>query len=767
MQKDTALSIKKKVVVFLHLIFLTLAVSGISLMYLNSHYGNGIAMIHETKYEDSDEFASQLQEDIELVFSYVAYRDILETNGILDMSLPMARIRTSADSEMQYTIDELVRYARQLGYYLDGNYNIVQDSLTYNDVPEQEVYVTWRAYAQNEQYSEPGDAYSTLKELSLDTLNCLSHYYTSYERFFNHPTNLYFQIYYQDTSEHKLYSNAPDLSDTTMKAMGRYCFLSGDSIIVESNLQEAPKNIAAYTEGYNPYDANTYYTIIAVDTTYATADTYQAAAEIYRQLRASYLEGLMYLALGLIGCCFTLYYLITKSGYTSGENTELHLHGFDLITTESWLALSVIATFFALFLSERILLKLVHLIVSVANWDFAERMMNAVVIYICILVSTFSLLRRYKAQQLWHNSILYKFTDNVRLYFTYQKKRKTLTLCYFIFVLMHVMVGLATLFLSNYWNYSWAKGLAGSLAFLVFAADVWIFFRLFKKSIQQDNITEAIDTIASGDTSYHVNPDEFTTQEKEIALRLNSIGTGLEAALQEKVKSERLKADLITNVSHDIKTPLTSIINYLDLIKREDIDNPRIQNYLDVLEQKAQRLKNLTEDLVEASKASSGNIKLEIMNIDLVELVHQTNGEFEEKFATRNLQLISHLPEESLLISADGRSLWRVLENLYNNAFKYTMENSRVYTDVTCEGNWVCFSIKNISQNPLNIRGEELTERFVRGDVSRSTEGSGLGLSIAQSLTLLQKGTFEILIDGDLFKVLVKFPLSKSKSVTP
>jgi len=527
MQKDTALSIKKKVVVFLHLIFLTLAISGISLMYLNSHYGNGIAMIHETKYEDSDEFSTQLQEDIELIFSYVAYRDILETNGMLDMSLPMARIRTSADTEMVYTIDELVRYARQLGYYLDGNYNIVQDSLTYNDVPDQEVYVTWRAYAQNEQYAEPGDAYSTLKELALDTLNCLSHYYTSYERFFNHPTNLYFQIYYQDTTaEHTLYSNAPDLSDTTMKDMGRYCFLSGDSIIVESNLQEAPKNIAAYTEGYNPYDTNTYYTIIAVDTTYAAKDTYQAAADIYHQLRSSYLEGLMYLVLGLIGCSLTLYYLITKSGYTSADHMELHLHGFDQITTESWLALSVIATFFALFLSERILLKLVHLIVSVDNWEFAERMMNAAVIYICVLISTFSLLRRYKARQLWRNSILYKFTENIRIYFTYQKKRRAFILCYFGFVMVHFVIGLIVFILSHYWEYTWAKALAGSLAFIVFAADIWIFFQLFKKSIEQDHITEAIDTIASGDTSYYVNPEEFTTQEKEIALRLNSIGTG-------------------------------------------------------------------------------------------------------------------------------------------------------------------------------------------------------------------------------------------------
>ena len=214
-------------------------------------------------------------------------------------------------------------------------------------------------------------------------------------------------------------------------------------------------------------------------------------------------------------------------------------------------------------------------------------------------------------------------------------------------------------------------------------------------------------------------------------------------------------------MSHDLKTPLTSIINYVDLIKREKIQNEKVQSYLEVLEQKSQRLKTLTEDLVEASKASSGNLKLEISDIDFVELVQQTNGEFNEKFAQRHLELISRLPEQPVLIEADGRRLWRVLENLYNNAFKYAMEHSRIYVDMVLEDEMVVFTIKNISQHPLNISSEELTERFVRGDSSRATEGSGLGLSIAQSLTQLQKGVFQIVIDGDLFKVYVKFPIKK------
>jgi len=226
------------------------------------------------------------------------------------------------------------------------------------------------------------------------------------------------------------------------------------------------------------------------------------------------------------------------------------------------------------------------------------------------------------------------------------------------------------------------------------------------------------------------------------------------------MKSERLKTDLITNVSHDIKTPLTSIINYVELLKQEDFKDPKIRRYIEVLEQKSQRLKTLTEDVVEASKVSSGNITLEFMNLNLVEMIQQTSGEFEEKFKAGDLEEVTNLPNEEIVIRADGRRLWRVLSNIYNNAAKYAMQGTRVYADLEKKDGMACFSLKNISARPLNIPASELTERFIRGDVSRSTEGSGLGLSIAQSLTEMQGGTFELYLDGDLFKVTIKFPVS-------
>ena len=229
--------------------------------------------------------------------------------------------------------------------------------------------------------------------------------------------------------------------------------------------------------------------------------------------------------------------------------------------------------------------------------------------------------------------------------------------------------------------------------------------------------------------------------------------------IKNSLKNERMKTELITNVSHDIKTPLTSIINYVDLLKRENPEDPKIRGYLEVLENKAQRLKVLTEDVVEASKASTGNIALEMTDLNFIELVHQVIGEFEEKFEERNLKMVVHFDEEEAIICADGRRLWRVLENVFGNVSKYAMENTRVYVDVKVDRPNVQLSLKNISAQPLNISAEELTERFIRGDVSRNTEGSGLGLSIAKDLVQLQGGEFKLYLDGDLFKVTIEFKM--------
>ncbi len=251
----------------------------------------------------------------------------------------------------------------------------------------------------------------------------------------------------------------------------------------------------------------------------------------------------------------------------------------------------------------------------------------------------------------------------------------------------------------------------------------------------------------------------FTKNFKEVVKYINDITKGFEVAREEGIKSERLKTELITNVSHDIKTPLTSIINYVDLLKKENIENEKAKEYIDILDSKSQRLKRLTEDLVEASKASSGNVKLNIEKINVVELIKQSIGEFEDKFKNKELEIISEYSEDEIYINADNKYMYRIIENLFSNISKYAQEKSRVYIDVKKNENIAKINIKNISKERLNISSDELMQRFVRGDKSRTTEGSGLGLSISKSLTELQNGNFEIKIDGDLFKVELEFDI--------
>lgn len=283
---------------------------------------------------------------------------------------------------------------------------------------------------------------------------------------------------------------------------------------------------------------------------------------------------------------------------------------------------------------------------------------------------------------------------------------------------------------------------------------------LVTDGMQRQKLLTAIQEINSEEGNTRISESGLFAINRQMAAAVNDLGDGLRHALQEQMKSERMKADLITNVSHDLKTPLTSIINYVDLLKREELHNEKANEYLEVLDQKSQRLKQLTEDLVEASRASSGNVVLDIRRIDVKELLMQTCGEFVERFEARGLQLVENFPQNPQYVDADGRRLWRIIENLFRNVEKYAMPHTRVYLDLINDGDRVAFSLKNISENPLNISPEELTERFTRGDESRSTEGSGLGLSIAKDLTEIQKGTFEIYLDGDLFKVTVSFPIA-------
>lgn len=271
-------------------------------------------------------------------------------------------------------------------------------------------------------------------------------------------------------------------------------------------------------------------------------------------------------------------------------------------------------------------------------------------------------------------------------------------------------------------------------------------------SMQLRRLQKGGEALAAGDLTSQVDTSHMYFDLKRHGENLNAISRGMSIAVEQKLKSERLKTELITNVSHDIKTPLTSIVNYVDLLQREHTPEQE-REYLAVLDRQAHKLKKLTVDLVEMSKASTGNIPCHIARRSVRELIDQTVGEYAEKLSAARLEPVVTLPDEELYCLCDGALMWRVLDNLLSNACKYACAGTRLYIAARREGETVAFSFKNISRDALNIDPDELMERFVRGDSSRTTEGSGLGLNIAKSLVELQKGTFSIAIDGDLFKV--------------
>ena len=293
----------------------------------------------------------------------------------------------------------------------------------------------------------------------------------------------------------------------------------------------------------------------------------------------------------------------------------------------------------------------------------------------------------------------------------------------------------------------------GLVLFNVFC--MYLFIRALR-SLKE--IMISVKESSKGNFSYQLDVNKISPSFLNFAEDVANIQEGFKNSVDEAVKGERMKAELITNVSHDLKTPLTSIISYVDLLKQEKLENESASAYVDVLHEKSYRLKQLIEDLIEASKASSGSLTVEKMRVDYKQLTLQAMGEMEDKTEAMGLTFKVSC-EEPVYIDADGGHMWRILENLLSNVIKYSMPNSRVYVDIFKMDSFGVLVMKNISAAPIDFDETRLTERFVRGDASRTTEGSGLGLSITQSLAEIQGGNFGIQVDGDLFKSIVSIPL--------
>lgn len=556
----------------------------------------------------------------------------------------------------------------------------------------------------------------------------------------------------------KWYTNQPDTKegqqfDTQTILMEAKTM--GDYLLYDMEEKEFGTDIRGldsffFSSGSSSYNDQMYWPlenavlVIGVDTELpVTDDLYEASVEYARLhpwIKISIAAGLI----SLMGWILTLVYLTLAAGHMA-EGEEIRLNFVDKIKTE------ILVAGFLVIVSE---LMVMMAKLGSRDWDLSGLLVASgtisFLVDVLFLIFYLSMVRRLKAEAVWETSFacwLIKGTGKVF------KERKVTTQTLVVFMIHMALCILIAIMSVN------MERVVSLILFLIMCG-VELYF-LLRRAVEFGRIREGVEQIVDGDITTQIPAEELHGEDKRLAEAINNIGSGLAHAVDDSTRNERMKADLITNVSHDIKTPLTSIINYVNLIKLEEIDNENVKSYINILDEKSQRLKQLIEDLVEASKVSSGNVRLDMRRIDIVELIYQTAGEFNEKFEARELTIVTRLPQREVPILADGRRLYRVIENLYNNVSKYALEKTRVYVEVAENDGSVIFTIKNVSERSLAIengQAKDLTERFVRGDTSRTTEGSGLGLSIAKNLTVLMGGQFEIDVDGDLFKVTIIFP---------
>lgn len=456
------------------------------------------------------------------------------------------------------------------------------------------------------------------------------------------------------------------------------------------------------------------------------------------------------LPIGIMLLLLMFFYLVIVIGRTKKEG-EIDLNDFDKIPYEIVWAVALFVFGICL------------LIVNIPkHTDMFVTMLISVycMAYIVCAVLFHTTVKRIKARMLIKSTLLYmcvmwfvkvcqKVKNILSIWFDKSTAGMDLVKKLILVIIGYAVISVILMVMMQGFGFLLACGLG-----------IYLFSKIAKRIRDFAKVEQHLKEMYEGTHPEDLKAEDFTPEFQNSILYINDISNGFENAIQEQLKSERLKAELITNVSHDIKTPLTSIINYVDLLKKEEIENDKANEYIGVLDSKSQRLKKLTEDLIEASKASSGNVKLNMEKINIVQLMKQAIGEFEDKFKTSNLQIITKFESEEIFIHADNRYMYRIVENIFSNVAKYSMENSRVYIDIAKKGEKVYIDTKNISKDTLNISEEELMQRFVRGDKSRTMEGSGLGLSISKSLAEIQNGELAIKIDGDLFKVEVCFNLA-------
>ncbi len=700
-------------------------------------YGKSLEEINSLSQKLNEYTQDQLED---LVFSYIMAQNLnnvrvnREDDGILMVSIPMLNCRyDTVDGKRQLIncVDNWVDYIR-----LQDNVVAAIDSLTVNYQRYQLCNDAYKADRSNVKY---------MVRMMTDNGMCT---YTNIPKIKDLPDNEVTEYF----SEYR-----------------RYLIYYPDSLVFMGNTILSEEEIDGYIGLYNYAYPDTTHIWLCVDTNYAVeGDAFYTANAVFQKIVPN-VDRMISLIVFLVVVWFGIgiYRTVTTGVVINSRGEKSYcLARFDHIWTELLLLLGAVLAYGCM-LGYKLIMKIADngevLPIELLGIQLAGLYRYGVFALYGLYTSMAShliwqsLVRRIRANLLWKGSFLYyicKIISNSIQYVLQHKNSVVSMLLPYNLFLFSNLIGIVVVYRLLDHQQLYSVLILGGMV----ALDVVVGMILFRSNAERIEIVEGIKKIRDGEVEFKLEADKLHGSSKEMADAVNNIGEGIRKAVKTSMKDEQMKTDLITNVSHDIKTPLTSIINYVDLLKRLKIEEEPAKGYIAILDGKAHRLKQLTDDLVEASKISSGNIVLNREKLNLAELVNQSIGEFSERLEECKLQMIFDDHNVSAFVYADSSRMWRVMENLFNNICKYALEGTRVYIDMVKNEDRVEVCVKNISKEQMNIRPDELTERFIRGDSARTTEGSGLGLSIAKSLVQAQGGSFEIFLDGDLFKTVISFP---------
>ena len=773
---------KRLVIWLIHTFCLLLLMGVLWTLFRYASRDNFEAAFRDRAFETTDTFEHLVCSDINDLVDYAELRAKFETDGNPDYSKVVETVTTSDGMTVEYTLQNAVDFGQAIGIVFDAENRLVvsgtsdkhknsmKDAVGNVEAGGKDLPAEHKEHSGSENVFNYDNYEDFLADRDLEesqentTLLSLLYRLSEYYEFRSHfgtaenpVSNFSYRLVYIDEDGRTSISTNTDetLNSKTLAEYGIYYRYDSKTKVLESNAGEALcKSIQSYMDSSDLLRQGIYELMVTVDTSYTLADSYTKAAARYENFTdmihlVIILGGMLVLALAL-----TLIGLISQDQGT--------LNRFDQWYSESVLLILVMLGLIMYAGIQEVLFSFRTRYML----DLVSGMVLLCMGYLPAIICLLSVFRRIRTGSLVSGFLIWKMIR----YIEQNMKQRTAKDSGLLMLIRKLAIPLTNILLMVILMRSIGQG---TVMYTVLLVVLLVLVNLVylglacRKENQQRRIFRRIEDMTKGQVGHKLDSASMDAENRHLADIVNALDDSLELAVQSRTRSERMQTELIANVSHDLRTPLTSILSYVDLLRMESLPEGRSREYLQVLEDKANRLRSLAEALMDASRATSGTLQIHWMDIDMVQMLNQVMGEFYDRLETQRLETVVQTIRPPAMVRADGKLLWRVFENLFSNVCKYAQPGTRVYIDLQETPQSLVLTMKNISSRKLTQSAEELTERFIRGDVARSTEGSGLGLSIVKNMTEQMHGRFELFLDEDYFRTRLVFPkLSEEETDT-